>query len=72
MKQLAQKPPPTPLSEIRVPPPTQSEPESKSDSEIEPLEIQIQTLKNQISESEKNLKAHHDAMLETKKVCFKK
>lgn len=70
MKQLSQKPPPTPLSEIRIPAPPSNEPENKLDPEIEPLEAQIQALKHQISESEKNLKAHYDAMLETKNVCF--
>jgi hypothetical protein len=68
VKQLAQKPPPTPLFEIRVPQPPQNVPESRQDPEIGPLEAQIQTLKNQIAESEKNLSAHHAAMLETKNV----
>lgn len=66
MKQIAHNPPqPTPLSEIRVPPPIIS-----GDTEIEPLEAQIQTMKSQISDSENNLKAHFNAMQDTKQVSI--
>lgn len=69
MKNIAQQPAPTPLSEIRVPAPNPAETTSKApDSEIDPLEAQLKYLKNQILESERNLKAHHDAMQETKGV----
>lgn len=73
---MAQPPQPTPLSDIRVPPPLQQQQmrvpnaQSSSDPEIEPLEAQIQALKQQIVNSETNLKAHYDAMQDTKKVCF--
>ncbi|KAI6183827.1 Calcium homeostasis endoplasmic reticulum protein [Aphelenchoides bicaudatus] len=68
LKQMAQNPPPVSLMDIKIPPP-KSEPstmERNSDPEIDPLEVQIQTLKRQTSESETNLKAHHDTMLEIK------
>jgi hypothetical protein len=64
---MAHNPPqPTPLSEIRVPPPI-----IQGDAEIETLEAQIQAMKGQINDSENNLKAHFNAMQDTKQVsCF--
>jgi hypothetical protein len=63
---LAQKAP-TPLSEIRVPPPPQKD-HPMPDAEIEAIEAQIKRLQGLISQSEINLKAHHDAIENLKKV----
>ncbi|KAI6197190.1 hypothetical protein M3Y94_01195300 [Aphelenchoides besseyi] len=45
----------------------QPAPTPQPDPEIEAIESQIQTLRDQIAESEKNLQAHHDSMKDAKR-----